>query len=144
MTKPVDFDHDHIKSLIRAEEYIFRGMTTICVMTLVTGHQLIGQGHCLNPDRYSEQMGEDAARADAVSQLYEKEAYRLQYESAWKQENEKAFEQAKGISSEQLESIKKELLNSADFKAAVIDIAVQAVAAQVATRSGPIGKALKK
>ncbi|GAA4650831.1 hypothetical protein GCM10023116_31140 [Kistimonas scapharcae] len=75
----LDFDHDHIRQLVSDEEYIVRGMTTICIITLTTGHRLVGQGHCLNPKRYNEQTGKDTARADAMSQLYAKESYRLQY-----------------------------------------------------------------
>lgn len=79
MEETMDFDHDHIKSLIKSEKYILQDMTTICIMTLRFGHRIVGQAHCLNPKRFDQQIGKDTARADAVSQLYEKEAYRLQY-----------------------------------------------------------------
>ncbi|WP_299734015.1 Gp49 family protein [uncultured Endozoicomonas sp.] len=79
MGEQIDFDHEHIKKLIKSEKYIFHGMTTICILTLGFGHRLVGQGHCLSQHRYDKQIGKDAARADAMSQLYAKESYRLQY-----------------------------------------------------------------
>lgn len=79
MDEPIDFDHDYIKSLIKSEKYILQGMTTLCILTLTFGHRLVGQAHCLNPERFDKQLGKDTARTDAVNQLYAKEAYRLQY-----------------------------------------------------------------
>lgn len=68
-----------IESLIAKEDYYTVGAkTTICVLTLDNGFEVIGKAGCLNPDDYDLGKGKPIARRRAVDKLWELEGYKQQ------------------------------------------------------------------
>ena len=45
-------------------------MTTICTMVTKNGHSVVGVAYCADPAKFNAQTGRDAARADAIRQLW--------------------------------------------------------------------------
>lgn len=45
-------------------------MTTACTLVTKNGHSVVGVAYCADPARFNVQTGRDAARADAIRQLW--------------------------------------------------------------------------
>lgn len=45
-------------------------LVTICVLVTHNGHTVVGAAHCQDPAKFSADIGREAARADAVRQLW--------------------------------------------------------------------------
>lgn len=45
-------------------------LVTICVLVTHNGHTAVGEAHCQDPAKFSTTIGREAARADAVRQLW--------------------------------------------------------------------------
>lgn len=45
-------------------------LLSLCVLVTRNGHTVVGHAHCQDPAKYDEKTGHDAARADAVRQLW--------------------------------------------------------------------------
>lgn len=70
---------DDIEALIEKEDYYTVGVkSTICVLTLKNGFEVIGKSGCLNPDDYDLEKGSPIARRRAVEKLWELEGYKQQ------------------------------------------------------------------
>lgn len=68
---------EHIESLIIKEDVQQVGTkTTVCVLTLKNGFEVIGTASCIDPDDYDIDIGKKYAREDAIDQLFELEAYK--------------------------------------------------------------------
>jgi len=66
---------DELEALIEKEDYLEVGTTTICLMRLNSGFQLVGTSACINPDDFNEVFGKQLARNKAFDRLWELEAY---------------------------------------------------------------------
>jgi hypothetical protein len=51
--------------------------TTVCVITLDSGFEIIGTSSCLDADKYNQEVGDDLAYNDAMNKLIELEAYHI-------------------------------------------------------------------
>lgn len=45
-------------------------MVTICIVTLRCGVTVVGTAFCADPEKFSAELGREAARADAIRQLW--------------------------------------------------------------------------
>lgn len=45
-------------------------LLTFCVLVTHNGHTVVGEAHCQDPAKFSTTIGREAARADAVRQLW--------------------------------------------------------------------------
>ncbi len=69
---------EHLESLIAKKEFIRHGETlTICVVTLHSGFQLLGQSACIDPANFDATIGEQIAYDDAVEKLWQLEGYHV-------------------------------------------------------------------
>lgn len=67
--------HDKITST----EYAPMGRkTTVCVLTLVNGFEVVGTSACVDPSNFDFEIGKKYAFEDAFNKLWELEGYRLQ------------------------------------------------------------------
>jgi hypothetical protein len=67
---------EHIRNQIVKEECIKVGeKTTICVLTLKNGFEVIGKAGCINPENYNHEIGSQIARGRAVDQIWLVEGY---------------------------------------------------------------------
>ena len=51
--------------------------TTVVMLTMENGMEIIGSSACVNPDDYNEKRGEEIAYENALKKLIEMEAYML-------------------------------------------------------------------
>lgn len=51
--------------------------TTVVMLTMENGMEIIGPSACVNPDYYNEKRGEEIAYENALKKLIEMEAYML-------------------------------------------------------------------
>lgn len=71
-----------VEERILVTEYTKLGeKTTICLITLDNGFEIVGTSSCVNPDMYNKQLGEKYAYEQAVSKAIEFLAYELQNEN---------------------------------------------------------------
>lgn len=76
---------DDVKSVIVNEQYIVNGTLTICILTLKNGFKVTGESACLDAANFDYDIGKDVAYQNAVSKIWELEAYLLaqkRYEEA--------------------------------------------------------------
>ena len=68
-----------IESKIDEADYHRVGETTaiVCSLTLKSGFVVIGKAACISHDMFDEQVGYELAYQDAMSNLWELEAYRV-------------------------------------------------------------------
>ena len=45
-------------------------LVTFCVLVTHNGHTVVGEAHCQDPAKFSTAIGREAARADAIRQLW--------------------------------------------------------------------------
>jgi len=70
---------EDIEKAIVKEEYIKVGTkTTIAVLTLKNGFEVIGKSGCVDPSNYDHEIGSKVAREKAVDQVWLLEGYKLQ------------------------------------------------------------------
>ena len=70
---------EDIEKAIVKEEYIKVGTkTTIAVLTLKNGFEVVGKSGCVDPANYDHKIGSKVAREKAVDQVWLLEGYRLQ------------------------------------------------------------------
>ena len=73
---------ENLESLIAKKEFIRHGETlTICVVTLHSGFQLLGQSACIDPTNFDAAIGEQIAYDDAVEKMWELEGYRVKHDT---------------------------------------------------------------
>ena len=70
---------EEIESKIDKVDYHRVGETTtiVCSLTLKSGFVVIGKAACISHDIFDEQVGCELALKDAMSRLWELEAYRV-------------------------------------------------------------------
>lgn len=68
-----------LKSKIIGEQYMRMGQkTTICVLTMANGFEVVGQSACVDPANFNYELGKKYAYENAFNKLYELEGYLLQ------------------------------------------------------------------
>lgn len=68
-----------IENSIKSESYFQAGKkTTVCVLTLQNGFEVIGSSACVNPDDFNMETGKPYARERALNKVWELEGYRQQ------------------------------------------------------------------
>ncbi len=71
---------DHIDSLVASEKFERIGpKTTLCLLTLVNGFEIVGTSGVVNPDNYDATIGNSIAKENAIEKIWELEGYRLQW-----------------------------------------------------------------
>jgi hypothetical protein len=58
-----------------------RGKTTICVLKLSNGYEVVGSSGCVDPGDFNVEMGREVARQNAVEKIWLIEGYKLQLEN---------------------------------------------------------------
>ena len=78
---------EHIDSVIREANYLILPgtTTTLCYLTLLNGHQVIGTSACVSPENFNAELGQKIAFSNAREKIWELEGYLL---------NQRLFEQA--------------------------------------------------
>jgi len=75
----IKLTEEDIEGTIRSEEFIRMGKkTTICLLTLHNGFEIVGVSGCVDPSNFNEKIGESFARSDAVNKIWQLEGYHLQ------------------------------------------------------------------
>lgn len=88
MEQKTTVTEEDINALIQSEHYEKMGKkTTVCVLTLTNGFEIVGTSACVNPDTYKHEIGSKYARERAVAKVWELAGYELQVRIAY----EKAF-----------------------------------------------------
>ena len=68
-----------INAKIDKEQYFKAGeKTTVCVLTLRNGFEIVGSSACVDPENFDLEVGQKWARKDAVDQVEKLEGYALQ------------------------------------------------------------------
>lgn len=67
---------ESITSEIDTVEFVKMGKkTTVCLITLTTGFEIVGSSACVNPTDFDEEIGEELAYKDALNKLEELDAF---------------------------------------------------------------------
>jgi hypothetical protein len=70
---------EDIEATIVSEEYTMMGKkTTVCLLTLRNGFEIIGTSGCVDPANFDEAIGRKFAKEMAVDKIWLLEGYRLQ------------------------------------------------------------------
>ena len=63
---------ENIQSLIDKEEFFFIGKkTTVCLLTLKNGFELVASSACIKEESFNEDVGKIISRELALQKLYE-------------------------------------------------------------------------
>lgn len=71
---------ERIESLIVKEDYFNNGKSTVCILTLKNGFEVIGTSGVVDKSKFDEEIGNKFAREQAINKMWELEGYRLQWE----------------------------------------------------------------
>lgn len=86
-TKVLSVIPEHIENIIVNCEYKkISKRTTICLLTLVNGFEVVGESSCASEEKYNKKIGEDVSRKNAAQQIWAYEEYLLR---------QKLFEESK-------------------------------------------------
>lgn len=70
---------EDIESVIVKEQYVKVGeKTTVGVLTLINGFEVVGVSACVDPTNYDHEIGCSYARKRALDKVWELEGYNLQ------------------------------------------------------------------
>lgn len=70
---------EYIEDCIESEEVLTIGKkTTVVLLTLKSGFEVIGTSACVDPSQYDVEVGKSFARKRALDKVWELEGYRLQ------------------------------------------------------------------
>lgn len=70
---------EDIEKAIVSEDYYKLGVkTTVCLLTLRNGFEIIGTSSCVDPDNYDHDIGRGLAKQKAMDEVWYLEGYRLQ------------------------------------------------------------------
>ena len=69
---------EYLESIIVGEVYFNTAQTTICVLTLKSGFEVVGSTGVVDKSKFVKELGEKFAREDAVNKLWPLEGYLLQ------------------------------------------------------------------
>lgn len=79
MIEKTKLTQDNIDSVIAAEDSLRAGKkTTVVILTLVNGFEVIGTAACVTPEDYNHEIGVGIARKRAIDKVWELEGYLLQ------------------------------------------------------------------
>lgn len=78
MAESVTKHVDDVLERSKVQYHVFPDAKTIaCLITLPNGYEVLGSAACVYRSDYDEQVGKDAARANARRKVTELEGYRL-------------------------------------------------------------------
>lgn len=75
---PQKLSVDHIEGCVVNEEYVHTHKTSICILTLKNGFQVIGKAGVVRDELFDKEVGEKVSREKAVDQIWLLEGYLLQ------------------------------------------------------------------
>jgi len=79
--KKTSVTEECVESAIQSEEYLTVGKkTTVCVLTLKNGFEVVGTSACVDVNNYSQEVGQPYARKKAIDQVWTHLASILQAE----------------------------------------------------------------
>ena len=87
MTLKVTFEDLVAKGATATYHRIDDTTTIVCTLVLPSGFVVVGYAACLNADSFDEEIGRELAYKDAMSKLWELEAYRVK-ENAFSEKQE--------------------------------------------------------
>lgn len=70
---------ESIEALIVKENYWNNGKSTICILTLENGFEVIGTAGIVDKTNFDEEIGKKFAKEKAIEKMWELEGYRLQW-----------------------------------------------------------------
>lgn len=74
-------DIEDIKGKIQNIEYLKMGKkTTVCLITLQNGFEIVGSSACVCPENFRYEIGAETAYENALNNLWQVEGYMLQEE----------------------------------------------------------------
>lgn len=80
---------EHIYQLIKLTHYWNNGKTTICILTLINGFEVVGTSSVVDSTQFDEKIGNKIAYDNAINKIWELEGYRLQWHLYKEREVEK-------------------------------------------------------
>lgn len=69
---------ENIKALVVKEDFWNNGKTTVCILTLKNGFEVVGTSGVVDKLRFDEELGKKYAHKNAMEKVWELEGYRLQ------------------------------------------------------------------
>lgn len=73
---------ESIETIIAKEDYWNNGKTTVCILTLDSGFEVVGTSGVVDKSNFNEEIGNKFAREKAIDKIWELEGYRLQVENS--------------------------------------------------------------
>jgi len=67
-----------VSEAIKSVDFFNNGKTTVAIVELKNGFNIVGQASCVDKSNFNEDLGKKYAMEDAVKKVYELEAYLLQ------------------------------------------------------------------
>ena len=62
---------EDVKNSIKSEEYMFLGeKTTVCLLTLINGFEVVGSSAPVNPKLFNKETGKIYAKEKAIDQVW--------------------------------------------------------------------------
>lgn len=71
-------EEDILSTIVNEESVKLGAKTTVVVLTLKNGFEVIGTSACVDPDNYDHELGVSYAKKRAVDKIWELEGYALQ------------------------------------------------------------------
>ena len=68
---------ESMEAKIVDEEYLTKGILTICVLTMQNGFFVVGEAAPASPENFNAELGQKFARENAIRQLWKLEGYAL-------------------------------------------------------------------
>jgi hypothetical protein len=79
MSEKRTLSQDDISAVIKSVEYAKLGQkTSVCLVTLVNGYEIVGTSSCVDPKNFNEEIGNELALNKAKDQIWMLEGYVLQ------------------------------------------------------------------
>lgn len=71
---------EYLESIVLGKAFFHTEKTTVCILTLQNGFEVVGMSGVVDKSKFDRQTGEGFAYEDAFNQLWKLEGYVLQYE----------------------------------------------------------------
>lgn len=68
---------ESMEAKIAEEEYLTKGLLTICVLRMQNGFYVVGESAPASPENFDAELGKRFARENAIRQLWKLEGYAL-------------------------------------------------------------------